>query len=224
MASGPLICRTGVAVLPPRLFPPSAYYAVMAQYPAVAIDADMRYDKRAKAVHRYRIADTRGPLELTVPVARPEGATTAAGVPWSAVGVSAHGRWWEVHRTALESAYGRTPFFEYYIDRLLPLFAPRPLDRAESASDLCLRADKAVRGILGLDTAIISTAAASAAEQCADMRRTMPEVPDAAYWQVRADRFGFIGGISILDLIFNMGPEAPEVLLRMGRKIPEIGY
>ena len=28
------------------------------------------------------------------------------------------------------------------------------------------------------------------------------------YWQVRADRLGFIGGLSVLDLIFNLGPEA----------------
>ncbi|MDE6145308.1 MAG: WbqC family protein, partial [Muribaculaceae bacterium] len=31
----------------------------------------------------------------------------------------------------------------------------------------------------------------------------MPE----PYWQVRADRLGFIPNLSILDLIFNLGPE-----------------
>ncbi|MDE6818510.1 MAG: WbqC family protein, partial [Muribaculaceae bacterium] len=34
----------------------------------------------------------------------------------------------------------------------------------------------------------------------------------APYWQVRADRLGFIPGLSILDSIFNLGPEARLLL------------
>ncbi len=208
----PLLRRQGCVLLPPRLFPEIGYYALMASYPEAVIDVTMRYDKRAKAVHRYRIADTRGPLELTVPVVRPEGATSAAGVPWAAVGVSAHGRWWEVHRTALESAYGRTPFFEFYIDRLAPLFAPRPLpgDACETVGDLVLRADAAVRAILGISTrvsAILTVPAPSA-----DFRRLLPAFDYRPYWQLRADRLGYLPGMSILDLIFNLGPEAPLYL------------
>ncbi len=37
------------------------------------------------------------------------------------------------------------------------------------------------------------------------------------YSQLRGDRLGFIPGLSILDAIFNLGPETPLLLHRMIR-------
>lgn len=193
-----------VAVLPPQLFGSVAYYSLAAKYEATFVDDDMRFDKRAKAVHRYAVADTRGRLDLTVPVSKESGAC-----PWSAVAVSSHGRWWDVHRVALESAYGRTPFFEFYIDRFLPLFEPRPLEGFESVTSLCRRADALVRRILTLPDPLDSMP-----EVYDDYRRTdfasMPA--PQPYRQVREQTFGFIDRLSVLDLIFSLGPEAPLYL------------
>jgi len=172
----------------------------------------MRYDKRHKEVHRYTIADTRGTLTLTVPVSRPSGVFETGKLLWKDVTVSAHGRWWEVHRIALESAYGRTPFFEYYIDRFKSLFAPRPLEEKESIVSLCLRADKIVREILGMETKIVSYIPENS--EIHDFRTEKYDVsPCVEYWQVRRSKLGFISGMSILDLIFNMGTEAPLYLM-----------
>jgi len=212
----PLVTRPGAVLLPPRLFAPVAYYAVAARYGTVAVDAGMRFDKRCKAVHRYRIADTRGPLELTVPVARPSGSSSAAGCPWDAVPVSAHGQWWQTHITALESAYGRTPFFDHYMEQLGPLFAPRPLADNDTAGLLCLHAHSTVCRFLGLDVREVTPEEAMACgEGCDDFRKSMPTVSETEYWQVRRHLLGFIPGLSILDLIFNLGPEAPLALLDM---------
>ncbi len=200
--SHPLLSRSGEIVLPPRLFPAAGYYALMAAHPAAAIHLGARFDKRLKAVHRYRIADVRGPLELTVPIVRPEGAASPQGVRWGDVGVSAHGRWWEVHSAALESAYGRTPFFEHYWPRLQPIFSqPQP---GQTLADLIVRADAAVRAILALPTAVRAEWA------CA--QTAAPATNPGPYWQIRADALGFIPDLSILDLIFNLGPEAPLFL------------
>lgn len=192
--------RAPLAVLPPRLFASVGYYDLMASYQAVFIDWSMRYDKRDKAVHRYEIADTRGRLQLTVPVSRPEG--FSSGLTWPDVAVSAHGRWWEVQRTALESAYGRTPYFEFYIDRLAPLFAPRPID-GERITDLCRRADEAVRKIMGMKTYVLDYLPDGIPFD--DYRRA--PIPEAStpYWQVRGLQLGFIPNLSILDRIFNTG-------------------
>lgn len=195
--------------MPPHLFGSIAWYAVFTAHSAAAIDYNMRYDKRRKHTHRYRIADTRGPLELTVPVSRPAGFSRGT-LLWSDISVSAHGRWWEIHRTALESAYGRTPFFEFYIDRLAPLFEPRPV-AGETAMTLCRDAHIAVMRILDLETENISVE--RALELGADdLRQTPIETPDVPYWQVRAQSLGFIGRLSILDAIFNLGPETPLLL------------
>ena len=154
MASPLVIYPELTAVVAPMLFGPVEYYAAVARYGATVIDRDLRYDKRNKAVHRYDIADTRGRLTLTVPVSKP--ATEREGQRlWADMQVSAHGRWWEVHATALESAYGRTPYFEHYFPKFEALFAARPLAEPEGVVDLCLRADAIVREILGIPAPIL---------------------------------------------------------------------
>ena len=112
-------CNDGTLLLPPRLFGSTAYYAVMALYGSAVIDTSMPFHKRAKLTHRYSIADANGAVDLTVPIEKPDKTT---GSTWRDIRISGHGQWWHVHLTALQSAYGRTPFFEYYIDDFLPLF------------------------------------------------------------------------------------------------------
>lgn len=44
-------------------------------------------------------------------------------------------------------------------------------------------------------------------------------VKPVCYYQVRADRLGFFPYLSILDLIFNVGPEAPLILKKMAEPL-----
>lgn len=152
-----------------------------------------RFDKRCKQAHRMRIADVRGAVELTVPVAKPYGDT------WGECQVSHHGRWWEVMWTALESAYGRTPFFEFYADDFRPLLMG--LENFGTIGELNFRFDLAIRHALGITSPVVYSSTESMPEEPA------PWAPEP-YWQIRADKLGFIQGLSILDLIFNLGPEA----------------
>lgn len=177
----------------------------MAGASGAVVDTAVRYDKRCKAVHRYDIIDVRGPLTLTVPLGKPHG---AANPTWADCPVSTHDEWWRRHRTALESAYGRTPYFEFLIDKFDGVFrSPQAWDTWPSAIDLIREANRAVCRILYIDTPVEYRAAdprpASRLEQ-------WPEVP--AYWQVRQHIHGFHPGLSILDLIFNLGPEAAILL------------
>ncbi len=58
----------------------------------------------------------------------------------------------EIQPVALESAYGRTPFFEYYIDRLMPLFDQNAVIGIPGHRTHDSRADAIIRKILGIDT------------------------------------------------------------------------
>lgn len=184
----------GSLILPSRFCPPPAYYkAMLANGGPVVIDSATRFDKRCKQAHRCTIADARGPLDITVPVAKPYGKT------WAVVAVSLHDQWWETARTALESAYGRTPYFEFYADDFLPLLDPA---RFSSVAALNRAFDEAIRRCLALPVEV----------SYADLNS--PEATDPApvdvgpYWQVRQDRFGYIPHLSTLDLLFNLGPES----------------
>lgn len=204
-------------IMPPRYMATAAYYAVMAAYGSVTVDASARYDKRAKQVHRCEIADTRGRLALTVPVSVPHGLD--GQMLWHMVRVSRHGEWWRLHRTALESAYGRTPYFEFLIDKFDTVLADPGLpETAPDVIDLDRRADAVIRGILGLDNDVRWTAPADSPAD--DMRRSSFAVTDQpVYRQLRADRLGFIDNLSILDVIFNLGPEAAFYLRDLQKRI-----
>lgn len=197
--------RTGV--FPPRLFASVGYYALMSRYSNVFVDNQVRYNKRDKEVHRYRISHTGGCIDLTVPVSREPGSFLSGNLTWERVTVSPHGRWWEVHLTALDSAYGRTPFYEYYRDRLVPLFVPRPLSDLETITDLVKQANRIILPIVASRTTLSETMPDG--EMVEDFRRSdFHLTSQPPYYQIHAERSGFNPNLSILDLIFNLGPES----------------
>lgn len=197
--------------MPLRLAADITWWAHAAAFPHAAVMWCARYDKRRKETHRLDICDTHGPVRLTVPV-------TLAPLPGSPdvlnshIKVSAHGHWWTVHRTALESAYGRTPFFEFYIDRFTPLLTSRYEVEQVPLWHLCRDTDAVIASILGIDAPVYIPGqfVKSAADR--DFTRLRPMSVDRPYWQIRRDRFGFLGSMSVLDLIFNLGPEAAVYL------------
>lgn len=177
----------------PRYFGSVDYWVRRAAGMPVATDA--LFDKRRKEIHRYDIADVNGPLTLTLPIVKPHGIPRAT---WRDVRVSDHGQWWHVHRVSLESAYGRTPFFEFYIDRFLPFICRDTVDRFPSVIDLNEAIDREIEALL-----LLPPKAVGCPSEARDaMETTLP------YWQPRQARFGFLPGLSILDLLFCLGPEA----------------
>lgn len=201
---------TAVTAMPVRLFASIGYYSRMAQHHSVVVDTDMPFDKRCKAVHRYEIADAQGVSQLTVPINRPHSGSPTERPLWHQATVSRHGQWWRLHRTALESAYGRTPFFEFIIDKFdTVLCDPAEPQAADNVVELAQRADEIVRSILLIDNKVEWRPLTEADYLATDLRRTDFALADTMpYWQVRQSKHGFLSNLSILDLIFNLGPEA----------------
>ena len=224
--------------LPIRFFASVDYYAAMAAHRHVIIDDNARYDKRQKSTHRMDIIDTHGIKTLTVPVSRPQ--NFHGQLRWSDIAISRHGLWWHVIDETLASAYGRTPFFEFYIDRLRQFFSDSTPDTFPNIATLCRESDKAIRKILSLNTSISytssnnnpttttqSTTQSTQSTQSTDSLNTTATQSSTTldptvieYYQVRRDKFGFVPHLSILDLIFNMGPESPLILHKMANTLP----
>lgn len=210
MSSSPLIkIKDKVLILPTAYMGSIEYYAAMSAFKDVVIDEKQRYDKRQKSTHRCVIADTHGQLTITVPIVKPENSSLAT---WKDVKISTHGAWWNIHHTAIASAYGRTPFFEFYIDRFLPFFS-RLTDNNMSLTDFNREIDCVIRDILGIESNIKYDKNSINGDYInftdADF------IKNVEYYQIRKNEYGFIPHLSILDLIFNMGPEAPLILNKM---------
>ncbi|MCX4258146.1 MAG: WbqC family protein [Muribaculaceae bacterium] len=184
--------------LPPRLFASIAWWVEAIKGDCVRIGGTGRWNKREKRTHRYEIADVRGRLALTVPVSRRSEGTANADM-WHTV-LSEHGEWWHVHRVTLESAYGRTPYFEHYFPALADFFKVSAIEKFVNLPEYIAATTGVVMKLLGQPSDVVLSA------DLPVMTEELPEIPQ--YYQVRYQQLGFIGGLSILDLLFNMGPEA----------------
>ena len=156
--------------------------------------------------NRCLIATTNGIQALTVPVER-----DAEQI--GSVRISDHGNWRHLHWNALKSAYGESPFFDYYQDDIRPFF--------ERRWDYLLDFNEAIRKkmceLLDIEPIVSLTETFIAPEGLAgDFRSAIrpkhPE-PDSdftpkRYYQVYEQKHGFLPNLSILDLLFNMGPES----------------
>ena len=99
-------------------FGPVQWYQKLHRAEHVQIE---RWESFQKQTYRNRclIATTQGIQALTVPVVRGETSLIKD------LRISDHGNWRHLHWNALQSAYGESPFFEYYQDDIRPFFQNR---------------------------------------------------------------------------------------------------
>lgn len=114
-----------IVILPPLFLPPAGYFSAMSCADLAVIDVAMRYDKRAKAVHRTVVEGLHGPLKLTVPVSTPR----TSRCVWEEVCVSGHAEWYRTLRSTFDTLYDPTPFYEYMRDDILGCLTGRAVGR-----------------------------------------------------------------------------------------------
>ncbi len=193
---------------------PVQYYTKLFRYPRVVTE---QFDHYTKQTYRNRcvIAAPDGPLALTVPTVKYDGPKC----PMKDIRISDHGNWRHLHWNALESAYRNSPFFEYYADDFRPFYEKK----WDFLLDFNLAIQDTVCRLIDLQPQMSCSDQfldenCGPAEDCRFL--IQPRVPaeqDAhfravPYYQVFAERNGFLPNLSIADLLFNMGPESLLVL------------
>lgn len=195
-------------------FGPVQWYQKLYQAERVGIEQWENFQKQTYR-NRCLIATTQGIQALTVPVERGHSALPLGTSKHAAlikdIRISDHGNWRHLHWHALQSAYGESPFFEYYQDDIQPFF--------ENRWDYLIDFNEAIREkiceLIDIQPIVAYTSAYMAA-QSHDFRSAItPKHPDydpdftpKPYYQVYQQKHGFLPNLSILDLLFNMGPES----------------
>lgn len=194
-------------------FAPIHYYWHLNRMEDVVMEAHEHYVKQTWR-NRCTIATANGPMTLSLPIEAGPRSEVEGDI--RDIRLSNHGNWQHLHWNSIESAYRSSPFFEYYQDELRPFFERKTAFlfdfNEEIRETLC--------GILEIQPKVrFSTEYLnehSIPEGWLDFRsRIHPKkelqetgFQPTPYYQVFDRKFGFLPNLSILDLAFNMGPEA----------------
>lgn len=188
-------------VFPSTYLGPIPLYAAMLQVDDVQVE---QYDNYVKQTFRNRcvISGPNGTQTLTIPVEK----GNHHKCQMRDLRISDHGNWRHLHWNALESSYGKSPFFEFYADDFRPFYTE---GRWQFLLDFNEELMQLVFELLDVDVIFSRT------QQYADsdLQRwvepgTLRQQPFQPYYQVFAQRHGFLPHLSIIDLLFNMGPES----------------
>ncbi|MBO6880498.1 MULTISPECIES: WbqC family protein [Winogradskyella] len=194
----------------PTYFPNIAHFVAMVNSNSVCFEVCDNYQKQSFR-NRTEIYGANGKLALTVPVSY----TQKNRQLYKDVKIANDDNWQQLHLKSLQSAYSMSPFFEFYIDDLMPLFEKR----FDYILDLNLYCFEMLLECLQMN--LVTSKTKSYEKEPVGKTDFRPLVMRnhkvntlETYTQVFTEKHGFIPNLSILDLLFNEGPNTELYLKR----------
>jgi hypothetical protein len=199
------------AVLPMCYLPPVELFVELNNYkPNVLIEREEHFPKQTYR-NRASIYSPDGVLTLTVPVVKGSKNHTVI----KDVKISYDFKWQRAHWMGLQTCYRSAAYFEYYEDDFAPFYEKNfeyLFDYNQQLMELLIKLTK-------IKTSLIYTETYEEAyPTLTDLRNTIsPKIENESflqkpYFQVFEDRHGFIKNLSIVDLLFNQGPQTLSYL------------
>ena len=200
-------------ILSSLYFPPIQYFTQILSSSEIYIESKANYVKQTY-LNRCEIFAANGKLTLSIPIKKPK----TRKIKIEDVELSYDTDWQRLHLKSIESAYRSSAFYEYYIDAFLPFFTKKYKYLFEFNTDLL----KTILNELEIDVHINFTdeyyenqfealdARFKISPKNAENIEFNVNLPK--YYQVFAEKHGFLPNLSILDLLFNEGPNSKLIL------------
>ncbi len=195
--------------------PPVQYFSKWLLHRRVCIEQHEHYQKGSYR-NRCHIAGPNGVLRLSVPLQQGKNQRQAI----RQVAIAYREPWQRRHWHGIQTAYGNSPFFEFYADALRPFYErryARLFDFNLALLETCLK-------LCGLPAGfeLSREYAPAPAGEVLDFRGAIhakgrhsapdPHFRAAPYPQVFQEKHDFLPNLSILDLLFCSGPQTPAVI------------
>lgn len=193
----------------PTYFPSIAQMVAIAQNTEITFEVFDNYQKQTYRNRSY-IAHSNGRLLLNVPIQHSKDGTRQKT---NEVQVENNFSWQIHHWKSLQSAYRTSPFFEFYEDEIAPLF----MTKASLLLEHNLKIFEILSELIGLEIKTLLSTEYEESTQLKDLRylaikKKERVYPLASYTQVLEENHGFLPNLSVLDLLFNEGPNTLHYL------------
>lgn len=202
------------AVFIPCYFGPIDFFSALAKTEKVLWEKHDNYQKQTYRTRQY-IYGPNGKLLLNIPIVHPQ--TETGKQPYTEVEIDNSTSWQIIHWRGMEAAYRSSPFFEFYEDDLFDLYNT-PFDSLFEFNLKCL---EVLAECLGMDLdghfteEFLNDYSEGKIRDCRSysVAKRKPLISLEEYDQVFQEKHGFLPNLSILDLLFNKGPESYPYLL-----------
>ena len=199
-------------VQPLHYFPCIKAFVVMIQQPTLLFDLSLPF-KRSTFRNRTIIVGANGIIHLSVPII----GGRSVKLSYRDIEIDYKSEWQRDHFRTLCTVYGNSPFFMYYKDELAVLFESKPRFLVEWNLQCLNWVLKKIK--LGTQILIDEEIAENDSSRFA-VDSLLPSNYDAEcfspflrYNQVFEDKVGFNHNLSILDLLFNAGPQKKSLIV-----------
>lgn len=198
------------AILPMFYLPPVEYFAQLNKHKTdFIIEAHEHFVKQTYR-NRTHIYSPDGVLALTVPVVK--GAKVHTNI--KDVKISYDFKWQRLHWLGLQNCYRRSAYFEFYEDELAPFYHTHYeylFDYNEKLLNLLMKLLKLKAEIEYTDEYFADYPDMEDFRTAIDHRKQRPFI-QKPYFQLFEEKKGFLNNLSIVDLLFNHGPQAAVFL------------
>lgn len=195
-------------LLHPTYFPSIWTGGVVAQNKDIIWEQKDNYQKQTFR-NRTQILSPKGLLELTVPVQFTQNNRQL----YREVLISKDHLWRQQHWKSISIAYSSSPFFEFYKDDLEVLFE----NQEDKLFDFNMNCIAVLFDLMELDLPIKFSSTYDKPTNNVDLRKLVdPQFvcPNSLrYIQVFENEIGYVPNLSLLDLLFHLGPASKSYLL-----------
>ncbi len=202
--------ESGSVLLSTACCAPAFYFSRILFHDKVYLEQHEHFIKQTYR-NRYTILSPNGPVDLVIPVEHGR----SPQMKIRDVRIAYQTEWQRIHWRTIRTAYNNSPFFSYYEDEIESFY----LKKQKFLFDFNLAYLETILSLLEMRKEILFTLNFEEVPEPFDNLREVispkrkctawsPEYVHQSYTQVFHDKFDFIPGLSILDLLFNEGPVA----------------
>ena len=186
----------------PAYLPNVLNFSWMIKQPKVYFNGGIDYQKQSFR-NRAEIYGANGKLKLTIPIKNSRGSVRKS---YKNVIIDYDRNWQKIHWKSICSAYRSSPYFEYYESEIYPFFQKRQVGLFHFNIILIEKLMFLIEHSFDYQIVKCDPSELDTLDSLISAKKNF-KIEFKSYIQVFRNKYGFIPNLSILDVLFNLGPE-----------------